>query len=240
MAHAHDFFEALLSIQPNGRPRLPDLVIPLAPDTTPPLLVYTDAAYSRKHRSSDSDQCDADLHLARLGFVVYDPTALDTTRGSRGLLLYSDLTPSAAVISTFSPNLSTYIAQLEALAALTVYASPNAWSQVGIHIRGRRVNHFIDNTVTISAFTHGYARTTDLARLSNAFHLTLAGMGTHSWLEYVPSLANIADLPSRGKFELLERLGGHRVEVSPISAVDLSAPLHTWIDSGLSARRLRE
>ena len=82
MAHAHDFFEALLATQPDGRPRLPDLVVPLAPDETPPLLVYTDAAYSRKRHGS-ADQCDANPHLARLGFVVYDPTAWDAARGAR-------------------------------------------------------------------------------------------------------------------------------------------------------------
>ena len=49
-------------------------------------------------------------------------------------------------------------------------------------------------------------------------------------LEYVPSLSNIADLPSRGKFELLERLGGQRTHIPVLGVTDWSASLTNWID----------
>ena len=76
---------------------------------------------------------------------------------------------------------------------------------------------------------------TDLARMANAFHLTTCGMRTHTWLDYVPSLANIADLPSRGDFELLERLGARRVEVPVVGTADWHGPLAQWIDSAAAA-----
>ena len=61
--------------------------------------------------------------------------------------------------------------------------------------------------------------------------LLVAGMRTRPWFEYVPSLANIADLPSRGKYELLERLGARRVHYVPlVGTVDWNAPLATWIE----------
>ena len=69
----------------------------------------------------------------------------------------------------------------------------------------------------------------------SAFHLTTCGMRTHMWLDYVPSLANIADLPSRGDFELLERLGARRVEVPVVGTADWHGPLAQWIDSAAAA-----
>ena len=44
-------------------------------------------------------------------------------------------------------------------------------------------------------------------------------------------IANIADLPSRGDFELLERLGAWRVEVPVVGTADWHGPLAQWIDS---------
>ena len=63
----------------------------------------------------------------------------------------------------------------------------------------------------------------------NAFHLQLAGLEADVYLEFVPSLANIADLPSRNEFELLDRLGGRRVGINLPSAADWMAPLASWI-----------
>jgi hypothetical protein len=87
----------------------------------------------------------------------------------------------------------------------------------------------IDNTVALSALVHGYARKLDLARMVNAHHLQLAGLDTDVWLEFVPSLANIADLPSRGEYESLQRLGGQMVPVTIPPAADWHAPLRSWL-----------
>ena len=47
----------------------------------------------------------------------------------------------------------------------------------------------------------------DSARLINVFHTIAAAIMVNSWFEYVPSAANIADLPSRMDLELLNDMG---------------------------------
>ena len=111
------------------------------------------------------------------------------------------------------------------------YSAETTWRGAGIDLRRRTVNHFIDNTAALSAFINGYSKATDMAKISNMFWLLLAGMRTRPYLEYVPSLSNIADLPSRGKYELLERLGARRVYYVPlIGTTDWNAPLTNWIE----------
>ena len=172
---------------------------------------------------------------ARLGIVIHDPAAWDGRTNSMGLTLYASSVPSDAVRRTFSPDKRTYITQLEMLAAVTTYRAAPAFAHAGVNLARRNVNHWIDNTGTLSGLIHGYARATDLAHMANAFHLTTCGMRTHTWLDYVPSLANIADLPSRGDFELLERLGARRVEVPVVGTADWHGPLAQWIDSAAAA-----
>ena len=228
---AHEFFEALLGVGVDGRPRLPELVVPLLASPRLPILVYTDASY-RRGEAEECSEAPA-RHIARLGFVLHDPGALDPATGRRGLTLYATAVPSHAVMASFSPDKRTYITQLEALAALAVYSAEAEWRAHGVDLRGREVNHFIDNTGALSAFVNGYARATDLARLSNMFWLLVAGMRVRPWLEYVPSLANIADLPSRDEYELLDRLGAHRVPDPTLpTAVDWQAPLEHWLERG--------
>ena len=229
MKHTSEFFTALLSNDRHGRSRLPDLNVRLDRSLLPPILVYTDAAY--REVKNDRDDCTSERdHRARLGFVIYDPTAWDYLRSRRGLTLYADAIPSNDVMNTFQEDQKTYIAQLEALAAISVYRAAPTLRNAGINLAGRDVNHFIDNTVALSAMIHGYARKPDLARMVNLFHLTTAGMRTRTYLEYVPSLSNIADLPSRGKFELLERLGAQRTHIPVLGVTDWSTSLTSWID----------
>ena len=49
----------------------------------------------------------------------------------------------------------------------------------------------------LSNLIHGYASLPDCGRLVNTFHLALAALHCRAWLEWVPSKANISDLPSR-------------------------------------------
>ena len=228
MESAYQFFSVLFGENAEGQANLPPLIISTTPSAHRPLLVYTDASYRRKRPHEDSCSSE-DVHVPRMGMVVYDPTAWDAIAQLRGILLYADAVPDASVMSTFSPLKVTYIAQLEALAALTVYAAATTWRNHGIDLRDRTVNHFIDNTVAQAAFVHGYARTTDLAKLSNCLHLTAAGLNTRPFFDYVPSLANIADEPSRGIYRSLEAMHGHRVQLPIIGAQEWSAPLDRWI-----------
>ena len=125
-----------------------------------------------------------------MGVVVYDPED-DTVRYALGK-------PDWAVLLAQWPrDRKTYIAQLEALAALSAYFTYPAL------FAGRSVNHFIDNTVALSAFVHGYSGKPDLAKMVNAFYLQCAGLRASVYFDYVPSKANIADLPSRNKFDIL-------------------------------------
>ena len=64
-------------------------------------------------------------------------------------------------------------------------------------LRDRRVLHFIDNTVALSKAVHGYTREPDMAAASNALHVCDAALRVDAWFEWVPSDANISDLPSR-------------------------------------------
>ena len=64
-------------------------------------------------------------------------------------------------------------------------------------LRGRRVLHFVDNTTALSKAVHGYANEPDMAACANALHLLDAALQCDAWFEWVPSKANIADLPSR-------------------------------------------
>ena len=232
LEHAHDFFEALLGDYPDGTARLPDMAMPTSATERQPILVYTDASFSRKRKYEDCAADNSDI-ISRLGFVLHDPEAWDHDLQRRGLTLYATSVPSLEVLATFSPYLKTYISQLEALAALTVFTAEKTWRDAGIDLRGRTVNFFIDNTAALSAFVNGYSASTDMARISNMLWLLVAGMRTRPWFEYCPSLANIADLPSRGKYDLLERLGAHRIYYVPlVGTTDWNAPLADFVERG--------
>ena len=101
--------------------------------------------------------------------------------------------------------MKTYIQQAEAIAAVAAYYSmPDV-------LRNRHIIHFIDNTTALSSLIHGYASKPDMARITNAYYVMHLALGCYTWLEWVPSGANIADLPSRGALakllELFESLG---------------------------------
>jgi len=215
--HTWQFFEALL-------PRLPPLHVPLEPPSVPSLIVYTDAAFHlRRSRHPVSGSCDSDLFSrlhGGLGAVVFDPF---THRA-----YWAAGKPDWELLLRVWPaSRKTYIAQLETLAAISVYTTfPKLFA-------GRRVQHWVDNTVALSALVHGYSGKPDLAQMVNIFHLQAAGLRTPIYLEYVASKANIADLPSRNAFaELSHELrgwevsGGHRLSVP--SLAHWSRPLEAW------------
>lgn len=188
--HSLLFFEALL-------PALPRLSVQLTPTTTPPLLVYTDASFHRREKKRQRDgECITSTRFTNhgaLGAVVYDP--VDNT------VRYAAADPPWAILlSSWNADSKTYIAELETLAAVAVYSTyPELFA-------GRKVNHFVDNTVALSALIHGYSNKKDLAKPVNIFHLQSVALRTSVYFEYVPSKANIADLPSRRRFVELERV----------------------------------
>ena len=64
-------------------------------------------------------------------------------------------------------------------------------------IRGRSFIHFVDNTFALSLLVHGYAQKHECAAIVNQYYLRLASLSAHPYFEWVPSEANLADLPSR-------------------------------------------
>ena len=120
-----------------------------------------------------------------------------------------------------------YIGQLELLAAVAVYYSLP-------ELKGRRVVHWIDNTSAIAALVKGYSGSPDSVRILHAFAAFSLGLDTSSWFLWVPSKANIADLPSRNDFALLEELGSVEVPFlfPPFAAWD--QPAADWVDMALA------
>ena len=148
-------------------PAVPPLVISVAEDPRPPVLVYTDACYAERGYSG-------------VGIVVIDGDRVGEAGAEVPRWLLEWLRPRGQQIN-----------HLEAVAAACARLTfPDM-------LRGRRVLHFIDNTVALSKTVHGYANEPDMAAATSVLHLCDAMLGVDSWFEWVPSHANISDLPSR-------------------------------------------
>ena len=216
--HSLLFFEALL-------PNLPPLVFHLNPPSHSPLLVYTDASFWRSKRRGDECEDAGSKLRGALGAVVYDPET--------GEVRYAYARPPwELLLTSWQSDRKTYIAELETLAAIAVYTT------YPVVFTGRKVNHFVDNTVALSALVHGYSGKPDLAKAVNIFYLQLVSLRTSVYLDYVPSKANIADLPSR---ELFLQLRAELTGFSPSTAPDVllvpdvaswRAPLASWAVRG--------
>ena len=167
---------------------LRDLISDLKPVRIPlfprmydqPVVVLTDASFSSMS--------------GKLGVFIWDPLTLKTW--------YTALKVPAAFISLLqSLELKkTYICQLELVAALAAYLTfPDI-------VRGRLVNHFIDNDPAKSNLISGYSPHLDSARIVHQFHLEALRLDCHPWLSFVYSEDNLADDPSRFEFSLLRQL----------------------------------
>ena len=164
----HDFLSCVL-------PELPPMSLRLEPDRTPPLVVYTDAMFLEHGPDG--------LPFSRIGWCVFDPITCSA--------FHSHYELPAWYYSFFAPGLKTYIMQGEGVGALAPLLSLPAL------FRGRSVVQFQDNTGALSALVHGYASKPDMSRIVNAYHLAQFSLRVRVWFEWVPSEANLADLPSR-------------------------------------------
>eukprot|EP00900_Chrysochromulina_parva_P014490 jgi/Chrpa1/23041/Chrysochromulina_OHIO_Genome00025716-RA len=185
----------------------------------------SDASFSRRRRPSAPECSDtSDIRRLRgaLGAVVFDP--ID------GSVRFAHAEPNwALLLSSWATDRKTYIAELETLAAVSTY------NTYGSLIQGRKVLHFIDNTVALSALVHGYSGKPELAKMVNIFYLQMIGLRTSVFFDYVPSKANIADLPSRGdiarlRLELrgLSVRGGSPDLLAVPSIAEWSSDLSAW------------
>lgn len=148
-------------------PILPPLVFDFSRPLQEKIVIYTDASCSAK--------------LCALGIVFL----IDGQR----FRLRKEL--EGRILRCFKSNLR-IINQLELLAMLCSVLTLDAK-----FLQNRQVVFFCDNTSALSAAVHGYSKATDMANMTNELHLQLAKLQVSAWFEWVPSLANIADIPSR-------------------------------------------
>lgn len=159
-------------------PLVPDLYIPMAPTSEPPVVAYTDAAFHWYHDSSGRA-----WPIAPLGVYLFDP--FDGTEW------YSELVLPPYFYEFLAADKETYVTQAELIVAVALYFS------LPSRLRHRRVLHYIDNTGALAALVNGYSKALDMAALVSAFHVQLMKLRTRVFFDWVPSRANISDWPTR-------------------------------------------
>ena len=89
-------------------------------------------------------------------------------------------------------------------------AAVQCWGKSAV---GRRVILYVDNDAALGALVKGTSGSKPSAALVSRFWETVAAHGLFLWADRVPSAANPADAPSRGRCDELRRRGFE--EVSP-------------------------
>ena len=151
-------------------PAIPPLALECGPrlaDDRPPVIVYTDASYNEKGWSG-------------LGIIIMDGDDRYEAGCCAPPWLLEWLRPRGQ--------------QINHLEALVLVAARLTFPDV---LFGRKVLAFVDNTVALSKSVHGYANEPDMAAVVNSLHACDAALGVEAWNEWVPSNANVSDLPSR-------------------------------------------
>ena len=182
-------------------PRMRSLRMQLRRDQRKPVLVWTDAMFCLVEG----------LPFLRIGFVI--------VCRERHVVLHSSFTlPAWFFTHVFSRNDKTFIAQGEALAPFAALLSaPEIF-------RGRSAIFFQDNAWALSSLIMGYASRPDMGLVVNAFHLAQFALDARVWFEWVPSDANVADLPSREEWEAFFRILPQSVWVPTVVP-----PLASWL-----------
>ena len=122
-----------------------------------------------------------------------------------------------------------YIGQLELLAAVVAYYT------LAEQLKDRKVVHMIDNQSAVAALIKGYSRAPDSVRIVHAFAAFNLVINVISWFEWVNTKANIADLPSRDDFGLLEKLGSQEVKLRLPDIAAWDEPADRWMQQAMPA-----
>jgi len=150
-----------------------------------------------------------------LGLVVWCPRARR--------FIVSDLDIPLDVLELAFGERDTYIGQAEELAAAAAY-----WTCPDV-LGGTYPAHFIDNQGALGILVRGASHHPPMGHLAHQTALRQLELSCRVWYEYVPSKANIADLPSRGDTRLAMRMLRDRFGVAvearsmrlpPLRAVD--------------------
>ena len=136
-------------------------------DDLPPVVVYTDASYNLAGWSG-------------IGIIVMDGDDRYEAGCEVPQWLLKWLCPRGQ--------------QINHLEAIAIAAARLTFPDI---LFGRRVLHFVDNTVALSKAVHGYANEPDMAAVTNSIHVCDAVLGVDAWFEWLPSNSNVSDLPSR-------------------------------------------
>ena len=70
----------------------------------------------------------------------------------------------------------------------------------------------------------------DLAQLVNVYNVYGTGLRVRTYFDYVPSKANVADLPSRMQFDIPKALGATPGRMVVPTLEQLDGPLRQWLD----------
>ena len=85
------------------------------------------------------------------------------------------------------------------------------WSSLGVEKVG--IRHFVDSTPACSIVIKGCSKQADLNNIAGMLWFTVGKSLQDYWCEYVPSKLNLADGPSRQRFELMKQLGFRLIEL---------------------------
>ena len=114
---------------------------------------------------------------------------------------FTDFQPEADVLSFFSPRGDNQILRLELLAiALGLVTFGNS-------LRDRSIRVFSYNVGSEHAARRGSARSFDHGCIVHSLWKRSLHLKAPLWIERVPTKENLADLPSREKYELLHAMG---------------------------------
>ena len=179
MSHMLAFFEELFA-------HLPPLVFNFRQKSRPKVVIYTDASFSESRNG--------------MGFLLFDEETqqrfvCDAPCPSWLMTVWDDPSCNPWLLSGWANPWKKRKTHINALELLAIVAA--VWTVGKQFLQGRQVVFFCDNTSAMSAAVHGYARSPDMAALSNTLHLALAALKCTPFFEWVPSLANCADIPSR-------------------------------------------
>ena len=84
------------------------------------------------------------------------------------------------------------------------------WKDV---LRGKCIFAFIDNEGARAAWISGFASTAASRHMLHVGTTIEAQLSVHPYFARVPTNSNLGDAPSRGKFDVIQKLGGRRTRV---------------------------
>ena len=196
--------------------RFMEAVLPCLPPRTidisraakrPPLVLYTDAMYTGKRTRGGQER-------AAIGVVIYDPEKVGF-KGVDGEGMQCSGTGYAHASAEVPAELleewgdrKTKIMQAEVLAPRVAMASKPSW------FKDREFVCYVDNTAALCSYAKASSSDVASARMVHEFHALCHMLGARAWFSWVPSKSNIADLPSRNEFSLLQELGSDSFEAA--------------------------